>query len=499
MAKRATLTVASVFTDLAGTVMTNDKDIATAYIERAKSLLENDDVLEDMTDEQVVAIVKAIPGKGDDVEDKRTLAVYEFEAAGSKDAPLEDESYTPTPIADRIAIRRESAEAYGIGVKMDTATVDHLQALAKAKEDFDGAPLLISEDIERVFCKKDANGKVVSDPSLGWAQPNTWPKGTDNPKGTKKIVTGNGIPDHYSITPANGGSKIVGTYYGDVFEGTSMGKRNVDIARLGKDLGPSSTLSEPDKLYLRNCVSAVDPAMLDYVDLAMRGDTDARSSLLKWNAGQKTSAVNKIRKAVEFRQQKARIEDLGMHVMVAKGLTIALATKLRDPIQIYYQDAKLAKGVLSPAKVTSLGAFIKYDVAKAKRDAEAVKQAVTPAHLYATTAREKGKNKGQGAVAAPVKMVVATPAQFEDYANASGQYVKDHAVSILKRCSEPGGEMLIEYIGDLHRMLDENVMPAISVQYENLIAKRNEQNEARAAEELQARGLKVPVKTGAVA
>jgi hypothetical protein len=474
--------VANVYHDMAGNILpANDRTaVASAYLEAARTLLDEGEELAALTVDQVYSIVSAIPGSDQAADQARTLAVYEADPAtegqgddtGEAREPqvLQDLSksteslgeFAKEAIAKQITAYKGSVEAFSFGAKLDAATNEHFEALANAKEDYDGAPLPIADDLKR-----------LNAPFLQWPIPGSR---FDKPPYSTKVT--NDAPDYYKVeTPA--GEEIKSSFYKDMIAASAFGKRCDRCTALVREVANAFANMKPeDKAELDGLLQPLGLTAKDLAD-NVKKLTNAK----QWVDNRRNAVIQKVRKAVAFLQQEDRVNALPGFKVQRNADSVAAQAKMRSPIVIYYTDDK---GSIHASEPLSLGSFIRYDVAKAKATCEAEKVPLTLGALKAT-AKRTPKAKGKGAADTNTKAVtLATDIhQWTEHVYSVASYLgeKDRFGQVLGAMlkDDANAKMLIEAVGDLYEELD-GVMPKIIRQYNVIKANKAALREGMAAD-----------------
>jgi hypothetical protein len=151
---KRTASPASVFVDTDGKHITSDADIAKAY--RQWAVTEEQNPLENLDDEQVAAIVKAIPGDesnedtGVEVHDERIAALVE---RNEEKTDLQDLTSPPS------AMTPFALKAERIGAEIGKVADPMLEEVADAKEVQVGRPLALAIQLMREM--KDWNAEFT--------------------------------------------------------------------------------------------------------------------------------------------------------------------------------------------------------------------------------------------------------------------------------------------------------------------------------------------------
>src|SRR6266550_2677019 len=345
-------TPVSTFYDLDGQQVSDIKQIAVAY--RAMVADEFSDKANKLSDTEVTALVKSVPGDGrdGDIQLARMTKLEEFEPKGSEGTDIPP-ALLPAEINKLSAVPRARQLAYKYGDMFDAQATKALVVAADAGEDFTGAPIIIEAALQRIFgAIRDAKGKLIRESVMDtWPIPGTGTKKwlENNPDWQKKS---NRQLDHYNVV-ADDGTKISGTFYGDTVDRTSAGK---DIALAQAQLKAIKD-NEP--------VLAGTPKRFE----ALKGDAEGMTSEIgRWTT-RRTNMVRKLHLAWQFARQKQEMEDHLSKVgwrfanhdpekneeFTTEQLNIA--STLKKPIVMFF------KGGGKNTPPLSLAAFVRYNAA----------------------------------------------------------------------------------------------------------------------------------------
>lgn len=454
-------------------VLSDKTQIANAYRKAAAAICEAGEELAPMTEDQIWSLVSAIPGDGPAADAKRIMAVYEYDPEATE-TDTDDTAKTDSGGRQRVTLQQRigayqgSQMFFALGRQLDNVTVGHMDHLANAKEDFDGATLVLVDDFYRLFCKRDQHGNITTNPIVRWPRPGV---GTDrNPAINNEPV------DYYKVRNPNTDTQIRGSVYVDMFEASAPGQRwsAVNDVLMGiKGEG----MTEAEKAILNENV--VDAAIRKLLPAIFNSnDGDAIKRVKKWNDNRKASIVRKMRDAVRIIQQKDAIEALpNMHVYFPEN-DMQLAAKLRNPIKIVVAvPGKLPQG---PDPVT-VGTFLRYDVKKAKAIAAAAGRDIVPADIT-QTARRAPKGAGNGKKADNLFPEIAGMKEFAVVMPRLQTFFDKHAdTSIIAACNKAdgSGDALVMAIGSTFDALD-GIMKKIQVRYDQLVDAEANRKEAAA-------------------
>lgn len=433
------------------------EDIGAAY----KLLCEFEDMpLKPMTDAQAGAIVMTVHGDGKDVHVKKArldaLSNAEPTAETHKDAADKPVTAKPAGLKTVSAVPVYSAEAIKWGRMIDATFSAHLKKAADAKEDLDGAPLLIAGDLTRTYSNED----LLAMPEPG--------------SGTKKwkeshphLLSPSGIPnvptDHYKTLAADG-TEISGTVYGDMLDASELGKGYVTAM---DQLDAVKTLNSGGK--------ALDNTPETFI--ALKDDVRALEATRARYASRRGNTINKLRKGVQYVQQCARLKELPAIGVRLANKDMDIASKMPKPIILYRKDVG-EEGVAAPP--VSLSTFIRYDVAAA-----AAAGGLLP-HLTSTIKREKKKGQGKkgGTDAEATSIGLPNAKQAIAYANMLNQYFgDDDRVSPLYVKLNTKGEERVDALKTIFALKDnvDALCAKFAVPYQDMIANETKLHNAVAA------------------
>lgn len=403
MAQRKTSKSTLVFQDTKGNVVTDDASIVQAYRERAEEMELNISVLDDG---QVAVLVKSVVGT--DANDDTVQARLDKLAAALP------QTHQDTQTTEDLAATARDAEAVTLGSKFDDAMAADFIELADAKEKFDGAPLILAEDMKRL----GVNVTQLPRPGTKW----------------NKIPPGyNGKPDWYSYEAATS-ETVRGQYYADAFDSSKAGEPMVLIRNILKKKPADITAEEHETIEE---IAGED-------DIA--NDNKRKAALSRWNQ-RRTSCINKLRRAVTYLQQVEAMKGLKDIRVQLIADEVHKSAQQKEPLQIIYTDMN---GKTHPSRPLSLTTFNAIDVPKAKQAGG------TLAALMATVARAPRTNDKQQSQREGLNIPSAPNArQAEVMLGALCDFFHDNSkgqADLVKRMLGPDSNDVVMSFGD---MLDD--------------------------------------------
>lgn len=446
-AKTTTPKIVSTYVNLTGVAVTGTAAIAKAYRELA------DKDLSHLSDAQVEAIVKSVPGDGTQ-EDIVSARVTKLEAAQPQTHGKDELPVTPLP-KDMSAMSAQQKTAVELGQSMPETMVAHIQLAAKAKEEWDGAPLMIADDIEKQWGLL-RKGKSKEEPLyMAWPEFGTGTKKwhEDNPK--SNIET-----DHFKVARDDGKGSKDQSWYALAFDKTEPGHALV-TAIMQLEALPETILPGTPQ---------------DFIDI--KDKKDELASVLKTRKKRRENSYKRFGKAAQFCQQRYRIlHEMGDKVAVSYSST-KMETVYASPTPLVLSNLAVEPNPLTGQVIPvsgggiSLGSFVKYKVD------EAVRNGGTLAALTATTKRkpQTGETPATGATGESKegKNIPTCPNPKEADAMIAGltTMLGDTAANgaFLKAIGAPNMNHLIEGLFDLKaKVVHVCALPAIEERFQAII------------------------------
>jgi hypothetical protein len=464
MAKQANGKVKSVFVNSEGETITQDQDIAEAYRQQVN---EAHDIETGLSDEQIVAIVRSIPG--DESDETKGAAVTEARLQALRDASereeLEDLTKPPSAIDSPLG-----ALAAQIGSKIDVATDNIVDVAVDNKEKYDGAPLEIADHLNDLFGgEKDSDGDILRCTEIA-----SWPVPGSN---QKNMPAGSNVCcDRYTFTDRATGNEHKGHFVGDIHDSTPHGieiKERLAAIRLLDDDPTSGKVGFGYKTkFLTN--GNID---------TLKVEAEKRYWL-----GRRTSRINRIGRAIKFIQVVTRLHD---------DLKDVAYFFLHDDRSQRYRSnkpVKLTSG--SGKKSVNIGPFGLSQVLALKID-EAIRNGGTLAALHATLKRKKktdaatqqggGKDKegvGQALIVNAKQVEQMTNALVLSFNDEGGDRLLASLMADLQDAKSPEGKERILTFCEAVKWLSE-IDTRIRPLQMAILQERTEQ----AAKDLQAKGI----------
>lgn len=392
----------NVFRDAAGQPTTD----ADTIIAIAKKLLGAD--YPKVDDVQALAILNSVPG---DDKDETVAAAREAKLKAArpvtKQQALADTTLpnmAPKGLTPQSAVPSWRAMAVRIGSELDGTDFDSLvQVAADAKEDYEGAALLIVNTLEKRFGEiRNAKGEITRpNQMVDWPIP-----GSGTKKWKEKNPGANGPFDHYEFDGADGG-KHSGSVYGDILDTTKGGQIVVaNIAAL--------------KAMKANNCAALPTTPKQFRDLEKGGEPAVLGMLNRWLA-RRRNPLGRLEKAVRFLQSKAKLSEFPKIALDFIEKDMAQAAKMPSPFKLLSRVTKDDGAVeLVSHGVLSLGSFIslKFDeLAKLPPDEQ------TAPKLIALSRRKKETPPAAGAKAEGLTIDVHNVRQCEAAMSALINYI----------------------------------------------------------------------------
>lgn len=442
-----------------------------------------------VTNVQIAALVKTIPG--DDADDvvyaDRIIAV---EGASPVTHATPPDATIPTvrdvkgkevaPLSGTMsAIPNYRRDAVKWGTMLnDTAFGKNMVKAADAKEDFEGAALLICDDLERIFGEqRDDKGKVTREGIL-----DQWPVPGSGSKAWNENHPGwNGPTDHYEFTNSTDGTKIKGTVFGDIWDASTEGQRihahRMALREIVENKYAILTSTPPDLRYLDG-----------------RGEVAVKAAIKRWDA-RRTNPLARFKKAIAFLQAKAKLREFPLIALLQIEDKLDIAAKMGAPFKLVplpakdatkEEDAKLrgiAFGPFSMAQIIGL----RYDELAQKPAAEQ-----TAAMLVTLSRRQKGNGASEqgksGASAEGLDFNIRNWKEVDGALSALSTYLDDDGnlasmYSILNGNTE-NKWLLLDNIQNM-----EQHLKAILVKYmPQITAREDERRKAANAEAIAKQG-----------
>jgi len=366
-------------------------------------------------------------------------------------------------------------DAIDVGRKLSDGTLATLRDGYEAREKVNITPLLVRQSLvaDAKAKKFDLNDLPV---------PGSYRKGGKTVIGTGdnvRILGDNDPYDKFTFQTLNDNAKHVtkkGSYYDSMFRSTALGKELV----AARELADAAVQSFKEK----------GPAMPSEYSGKTKPQCIRRRSLFDSRI---RYGINTVKKAVELHQQCHAFDGL---TQVGYSFDTELVNDKRqfvnrnEPIQVFSQvTEKLADGkerikTGDPSNQT-IGAFLRYDVAKAIALAGGNAKDVTLEHLQKTVARERGgtdqADKQNKKASDAFKTEIGNVENFETATYTYLNYLHTdqddlnvkHVEAIKKRIAEKDGNDFLLALGDLCVHLDDGVWPIIQKAYEKAAAERN--------------------------
>lgn len=351
---------------------TTDDAIATEY----KALAASADIsLAHLSDVQLVAIIKSVPGKGDDVDMERVQKAADAEPSHHDDGEAGKNSLLPVEIGQtRDATLNNIAKAFSD----DALTNAHMDEIENGREAVAAAPITILHDLYRQYSNGD-NSPVGLKAARSVIR--AFPvAGTSKSKGDNN-------PDRYGVPYTKDGEEKTRqtTFYGEWYDRTERGIRLGELIQKIKDASTESTDANVYASWLER------DRKLEIGRLTQRR-----------NAG-----INNIRRAVRIEHQLERLEEMPGGRFVVRfakkrddeGNELAELSRTNKPVIVAnsgdVQD-------LAQASVYSVGQFLSWKVGSAKK--------ATIAGLTDTVKKGAGAGASDGGAkaAAPTVKVAST-------------------------------------------------------------------------------------------
>lgn len=418
----------------------NDDLIAEAYRGELNSELPGDDTT-DMNDDQILAVVRAVPGEGDDVHLARIKAL---KSVGS--TPSE-----PLPDTRDVHVRGD-ASAIELGHKFSPAMVAELNTEWTAKKTVDGAPVMLDSHLMTDI----GLTAIVALPVPG-SRHNKPPYNIE----AGKPGHTNQRPDHYKRVDQVSGDDVTGSVIADMWDASTLGTgyyKTRELLKLYSDAAQSMSETQKKEIVAFTGEKWDDLAIESVYENA-KSENDNRRSF----------QIAKLRTAITFRQMADRIETecplIGW--MFVNDVDAKKAASLKRPVVLLNKQKSASSKSLSLSDFNRLS-FDKALVNAKQRDPKAQTKDITMADLR-TTVGKRGKKKEapkgddkSGATTAIKLNAQMAESYFSGLANffdrKSDGYTK-RITDLTELVGKPDNKDAIRMVGDFLAELNEWFQP----------------------------------------